>query len=128
MALLPLLKHNACKLALPYRSGGIEDMQEGWLEMCRTAAIDPQEVRLIHERYAAYRGFTEKNTGSSIPLEQWFGFYHLEKSSEGVQASAPVEGCSADGDAVNNACLKRPAEFLTVLLVYQDSLAEELPE
>ncbi len=93
-------------------------MQESWQEMCRNASIDPREVRLIHERYDAYRGFTEENTGSAISLEQWFRFYHLEKNSEGLQAGAPVEGCSADGDAVNNACLLHPGPFLEVLKAY----------
>lgn len=96
-------------------------MQDRWLELCRTAGIDPQEVRLIYDRYDAYRGFTEKNTGSSIPVEQWFHFYHQEKNSEGLQAGAPVQGCSADGDAANNACLLRPGEFLAVLKAYDSS-------
>jgi len=73
---------------------------------------------LIYARYDAYRGFTEKNTNSSIPLEQWFHFYYREKNSEGLQAGAPVDGCSAEGDAVNNSCLQRPAEFLRVLKAY----------
>ena len=93
-------------------------MQDRWLELCQSTGIDPQEVRLIHDRYAAYRSFTEKNSGSVISLEQWFRFYHLEKNSEGLQAGAPVDGCSADGDAVNNACLQRPAEFLEALIAY----------
>jgi len=93
-------------------------MQEQWLELCRAAGIDPQEVQLIYDRYDAYRGFTEETTAVAISLEQWFRFYHLEKSSEGLQAGAAVEGCSADGDAVNNACLRRPGEFLEVLQVY----------
>jgi len=96
-------------------------MLDHWLELCRTTEIDPQEVRLIYDRYDAYRGFTEKNTGSSIPVEQWFRFYHLEKNSEGQQAGAPVQGCSADGDAVNNACLQRPGVFLEVLKAYDTS-------
>jgi hypothetical protein len=93
-------------------------MQDSWLELCRTGGIDPQEVRLIYERFDAYRGFTEQKTGSAIPVEQWFRFYYLEKNSEGLQAGVPVGGCSADGDAVNNACLARPGEFLEVLKAY----------
>ncbi len=93
-------------------------MQNQWLELCRAAGIDPQEVKLIYERYDAYRKFTEAGTGSAVPLAQWFRFYHLEKSSEGLQAGAPTEGCSADGDAVNNDCLRRPGEFFEVLEAY----------
>ena len=92
--------------------------ESGWQALCRQHAIDPVEVRLIHERYEAYRRFTDGGDGDAIPLDLWFRFYHREKTSEGIQAGAPVEGCSADGDAVNNACLKKPAEFLRVLLAY----------
>jgi len=93
-------------------------MESNWPELCDLAKIDPNEVRLIYERYDAYKGFTVKRVGESISLEQWFRFYILEKNSEGMQAGAPVEGCSADGDAVNNACLKRPGDFLQVLKAY----------
>lgn len=93
-------------------------MQNDWQELCRTTDIDPREVKLIYARYDAYRGFTEANTHSSIPLEQWFHFYYQEKNSEGIQTGAPVEGCSADGDAVNHACLLRPAVFLQALKAY----------
>jgi len=93
-------------------------MQDHWLQLCRIAGIDPREVRLIHARFDAYREFTEKKTGQSISVGRWFGFYRLEKNSEGLQAGAPVEGCSADGDAVNDACLRRPAAFLEVLEAY----------
>lgn len=97
------------------------DEPPGWQDMCRESGINPDEVRLIHERYAAYRQFTNEGTADQIPLERWFRFYHLEKTSEGIQAGAPSEGCSADGDAVNDACLKRPAEFLRVLLAFDRS-------
>ena len=93
-------------------------MQDRWLELCRTIEIDPQEVRLIYARYDAYRGFNEKTTGTSLAVEQWFRFYHQEKNSEGLQADVPVKGCSADGTAVNNACLRRPGAFLEVLMAY----------
>jgi len=93
-------------------------MQDHWLQLCRTAGIDPREVRLIHARFDAYRAFTEEKTGTSISVGRWFGFYHLEKNSEGLQAGAPVDGCSADGDAVNDACLQHPTAFLKVLEAY----------
>jgi len=98
-------------------SGGADQ----WLEVCRVNGIDPQEVRLIYARYAAYRGFNEAKTGSSIPLAQWFSFYRLEKGSAGLQVEVPAEGCSADGDAVNDACLQRPAAFLEALKAYDGS-------
>ena len=98
-------------------------MADQWRELCLQANIDPEEVRLIYDRYDAYKSFTVERTNDSISLEQWFRFYNLEKNSEGLQAGAPVEGCSADGDAVNNACLKRPAEFLQVLKAYDAAQA-----
>ncbi len=90
-----------------------------WQAMCRAAGIEPDEVRLVYRRYEAYRRFTETASGEAIPLERWFRFYHREKTSEGIQAGAPAAGgCSAGGDAVNDACLKRPAEFLRALMAY----------
>jgi len=86
--------------------------------MCRQEKIDPDEVRLVFERYEAYRRFTETGAGAAISLDQWFRFYHREKASEGNQAGPAPGGCSADGDAVNNACLQKPAEFLRVLTAY----------
>ena len=97
-------------------------MTDQWQQMCATESIDPREVELIHERYAAYRDFTGQGPGNPISLDQWFRFYHLEKNSEGVQAGAPVEGCSADGDAVNQACLERPGVFLAVLKAYDEAV------
>lgn len=90
-----------------------------WEGMCRAEGIDPDEVRRVYRRYEAYRRFTESASGEAIGLERWFRFYHLEKTSEGIQAGAPTPGgCSADGDVINDACLKRPAEFLRVLIAY----------
>jgi len=94
---------------------------QDWQGLCRQASIDPDEVRLVYERYDAYRRYTEEGSGGSIPLEQWFRFYHREKTSEGAQAGQLPGGCSADGDAVNDACLKKPAEFLRVLLAYGEA-------
>ena len=92
-----------------------------WQSLCRQASIDPAEVRLVYQRYAAYRSFTQGGAGEPISLAQWFRFYHLEKSSEGVQAGPLPGGCSADGDAVNDACLKKPAEFLRVLMAFGEA-------
>ncbi len=92
--------------------------EQKWQGLCQQASIDPDEVRLVYDRYAAYRRFTEGGGGEPISLAQWFRFYHREKTSEGAQAGPLPGGCSADGDAVNNACLKKPAEFLRVLEAY----------
>jgi hypothetical protein len=96
-----------------------------WLSLCRESSIDPEEVRLVFARYEAYRKYTNASVGSAIAIEQWFKFYHMEKASEGDQAQPAPSGCSVDSDAVNNACIKRPAEFLQVLRAYageQDSI------
>lgn len=92
-----------------------------WQAMCRQQGIEPDEVRLVFARYEAYRRFMGQGAGASggaISLDRWFRFYYREKTSEGIQAGTPVGGCSADGDAVNNACLRKPAEFLRVLIAY----------
>ncbi|MAF84455.1 MAG: hypothetical protein CL797_10185 [Chromatiales bacterium] len=102
-------------------SAPIKERPDQWLELCRTSGINPQEVQLIYGRYDAYRAFTEQKTGSSLPLAKWFHFYQLEKSSEGLQVNIPAESCLADGDAVNNACLRHPAAFLKALKAYDAS-------
>ena len=94
-------------------------LERNWLELCRHEAIDPEEVRLVFARYEAYRQFTEKSQASSIPLDQWFRFYHMEKASEGEQTGPAPSGCSVDSDAVNNACISRPGPFLVVLTAYR---------
>jgi hypothetical protein len=98
-----------------------EAPQDDWQTLCQQESIDPAEVRLVFERYDAYRTYTEKATGNAISLEQWFRFYHAEKSTDGGESEVVPSGCSADGDAVNNACLSRPAEFLKVLAAYCSS-------
>lgn len=89
-----------------------------WLELCRESGIDPEEIRLVFTRYDAYRKYTSTSRSGTIALHQWFGFYRMEKASEGEQAQPAPSGCSVDSDAVNNACIKRPAEFLKVLQAY----------
>lgn len=98
--------------------------RDGWRELCRREGIAETEVRLVHERYAAYRRFAAGGSGDPIPLDRWFRFYHLEKTSEGVQAGGPPPGGAADGDGINDACLQRPAAFLRVLLAYDRSRAD----
>lgn len=94
-----------------------------WLNMCSEARIDPDEVRLVFDRYDAYRRYTKGKEGDSIALEQWFRFYRMEKASEGDQAGPSPSGCSVDSDAVNNACIERPGPFLLVLKAYDASRA-----
>ncbi len=89
-----------------------------WLEICRESGIDPQEVRVVFTRYDAYRKYTSSSRSAPIAIDQWFKFYHMEKASEGEQAQPAPSGCSVDSDAVNNACINRPAEFLKVLRAY----------
>lgn len=97
-----------------------EGSEQIWLKLCRTEGIDPEEVRLVFRRYAAYRNYTDK-LSRAIGLEQWFSFYHMEKSSERDDALPAPAGCSVDSGAVNNSCIKRPKEFLKVLRAYAES-------
>ena len=98
-------------------------MRTDWLQMCGEEGISPDEVRLVFDRYDAYRRYTKGKIGDSIALEQWFSFYHMEKASEGEQTGPAPSGCSVDSDAVNNACIKRPGPFLTVLKAYDAASA-----
>ena len=89
-----------------------------WLRLCRRDHIDPDEVRLVFSRFDAYRQYGAANGGTRITLEQWFRFYHLEKTSDGQQTGPAPSGCSVDSDAVNNACIHQPGPFLEVLKAY----------
>jgi hypothetical protein len=93
--------------------------QNDWLSMCRDRRIDPDEVRLVFGRYEAYRDFNQARVDSGISLDQWFRFYHMEKSTDGENAGPAASGCSVDSDAVNNACIRRPGPFLEVLKAYR---------
>ncbi len=97
--------------------------EQVWLEICRESRIDPEEVRLVFARYDAYRKYTSSSRSTPIAIDQWFRFYHMEKASEGEQAQPAPSGCSVDSDAVNNACIKRPTEFLKVLQAYAGAQA-----
>ena len=94
-------------------------MDQDWMSLCGAEGIDPEEVRMVFARYDAYRQFSKNKPGASISLDQWFRFYHLEKTSEGQQAGPAPSGCSVDSDAVNNACIKRPGPFLITLKAYR---------
>ncbi len=94
------------------------DEEPSWESLAHDLQIDSREVRLVYERYAARLRFAEQQQIEPIALEQWFRFYYLEKTTEGEQAGPAPSGCSVDGDAVNNACIKRPREFLRLLQAY----------
>ena len=95
-----------------------DEIEGDWQNLCHKTGIDPEEVRLVFTRYDAYRKYTNAQRSPAIALEQWFRFYHMEKASEGDEAQPAPSGCSVDSDAVNNACIERPAEFLQVLQAY----------
>ncbi|MDJ0927801.1 MAG: hypothetical protein QNJ73_09135 [Gammaproteobacteria bacterium] len=97
---------------------------QNWQALAATHRIDPVEVQVVHERYAAHRRYAASGQGEPIALADWFRFYHLEKSSEGEQAGPAPGSFGADSDTINNACLKRPREFLEVLLAYDAAAAE----
>ncbi len=94
-------------------------MEHDWLDLCREERIDPDEVRLVFDRYAVFKKFHEEKQGAEITLDQWFRFYHMEKATEGDQTGPSPSGCSVDSDAVNNACIKRPGPFLTIMKAYR---------
>lgn len=91
---------------------------KSWQAACAAAGIDPAEVRQVADRYAAYSRYMGSR-GHGLGVEQWFGFYRMEKSSEaGAQAGRPVSGCSAGGEAGPSALLAQPERFLECLQRY----------
>ncbi len=96
----------------------MDDMMH-WEARARDLRIDPQEVRLVFNRYAARLRYAEQRQIEPIALEQWFRFYHMEKTTEGQQAEAVPGGFPAESDAVDDgACITRPREFLELLRAY----------
>lgn len=98
--------------------------QPDWRELARQHRIDPEEVRLVFGRFDAHRQFAGGGRAEPLALAQWFRFYRLEKASEGQQAGPAPAGCSVDSDAVNDACIHRPGEFLQVLSAYAAQAGE----
>jgi hypothetical protein len=96
----------------------VENSSPDWRALAHANRIDPAEVELVFERFDAQRQFAAKGRGEPIALGQWFRFYRMEKASEGQQAAPAPSACSVDSDAVNNACIERPVEFLAVLQAY----------
>ncbi|MBM4196929.1 MAG: hypothetical protein FJ197_07505 [Gammaproteobacteria bacterium] len=94
-----------------------------WLALCRAAGFDPAEVRLVMGRYQAYRRFYARSRSEPLALPDWFSWYHQETASE-VQQNAPTaSGCSIDPNAESRGAIRRPAEFVKVLLAFE---ADEL--
>jgi hypothetical protein len=82
-------------------------------DRCSDRGIDPDEVVVVAERYAAYRRFTP---AGGLPLEAWFRFYRLEKAADvGEEGRGTVSSCSATGEGRGHAFLDRPDEFLGLL-------------
>lgn len=99
-----------------------EKQDSDWLALAGTLRVRPDEVRLVFDRYAAQAQFALARQQQPLPISQWFSFYHMEKKSDGQQAAGPApSGCSVDSDAVNDACISRPEEFLQVLKAYAES-------
>jgi len=87
-------------------------------DRCRAEGIDPDEVAMVADRYAAYRRFAAANAGG-LTLQAWFRFYCLEKESElGDNAKGVVSSCSATGEANPHQYLAQPAPFLALVQDY----------
>lgn len=87
-----------------------------WQGMADAEGLDQGELRLVFGRYQAYRRYHHDRPGSDpLPLETWFGYYHLEAASEAGQNAPAASGCSVDPTARNRGAVARPAAFLRVL-------------
>jgi hypothetical protein len=93
-----------------------ESATTGWLAACRDEGLDPAELRLVLDRYRAYRAYYVKGQrGEPLPLETWFSWYRMEAASEAQQQAPSPSGCSVDNDARNRGLMAKPAAFLKVL-------------
>lgn len=91
--------------------------RRAWQARCRDAGINPEEVAMVADRYAAYGRFHAG--GGGLPLAGWFRFYCLEKESElGDNAQGLVSSCSATGEGNAHRYLTSPAPFLALVREY----------
>jgi hypothetical protein len=91
--------------------------RRAWQARCRAAGMDPEEVAMVADRYAAYRRYNA--AGGGLTLEGWFRFYCLEKESElGANAQGVVSSCSATGEGNAHQYLSNPAPFLALVCDY----------
>ncbi len=88
-----------------------------WLALCRAQRFDPAEVRLVISRYEAYqRYYSAGGRGEPLALAAWFNWYRMETASEVEQNAPSPSGCSVDPNAEYRGAIRRPQEFLVVLL------------
>jgi hypothetical protein len=87
-----------------------------WVSACRAEGFDPAELRLVLERYRAYRGYHQQGRGAEpLPLARWFAWYRMENGSEAGQQAPSPSGCSVDEGSRNRGAIRKPAAFLRLL-------------
>ena len=84
-----------------------------WMTQCREWGIDPEEVRIVSQRYELYAQYWQEKGRQGLPLERWFNWYRTEKASEAGDPTA--SGCSVDPESVNASTLNHPERFLEIL-------------
>jgi hypothetical protein len=85
--------------------------------------LDPAELRLVLDRYRAYRRYHQQGRGTDpLPLARWFAWYRMETSNEAGQQAPSPAGCSVEEGARNRGAIRKPAAFLRIL---QQMLAAE---
>ena len=92
-----------------------------WKAQCLEWGIDPDEVRLVSQRYDMYRNYWQGKGRQGLPLERWFNWYRTEKVSEAGDPAA--SGCSVDPNSANASTLGNPALFLKVLRSHREEAA-----
>lgn len=96
-----------------------------WRSLCEQHSLDPDEVRIVAERFDMYTSYTESTAGSALPLERWYKWYRIEKLSEGHAATgAPPAGCSVSADASGRVEVLGEPEFLRLLQLYRESVPD----
>lgn len=94
-----------------------------WVSVCRAEGLDPAELRVVLDRYRAYRAYHQQGRGAApLPLTGWFAWYRMETGSEAGQQAPSPSGCSVDDGASNRGAIRKPAAFLRIL---QQMLAAE---
>ncbi len=99
-----------------------QSSQNAWRSRCVELNLDPQEIKAVSRRFDMYHEYTTAQGGDTLPIDRWYGWYRVEKLSEGhAMQTPPVQGCSVEvGTERTGAVISEP-DFLQVLLMYRDA-------
>jgi hypothetical protein len=91
-----------------------------WRARCKQLGLEPQEVKSVSSRFDMYRDYTEQQQAEVLDLPRWYGWYRVEKLSEGHAMQVPPEqGCSVGPETEAQGPVVSEQDFLQLLHAYR---------